>query len=573
MGDVLSFLQGKWQEKMKKLPKEPIYPFGRIPIHEYLQNYARKSPDKDFILYYGRRISFKEINELSNGFANFLISEGMKKGDRVALLLPNCPQFYIGYFGALKAGCVAVLLNPLLKELDLEYFFEQARPKVIFALDQVFEFVKKALKSLSNPKTIFTSFTDFLPENPDLEPHESMLKEFSHEEQKFSDLKLDTKDPGVEVSIEDYATMNFTGGTTGMPKPVLHRHRSAIYKGACMLAYSNANLYSGEDLESFLKIICENSVSLAVMPIFWIAGFDFGVVTPTIAGTTVVPLSRWSPKTAISAIKLYKVTDTYMTFDMYWEMINLKPKPEDLRSLRNCTGSSFIRGLNKDLRAKWKEITGTILREASYGLTETHTFDTITAGFQENDMDLELAEKHGATFCGIPCPGTDILIVNDKGEACEVGESGEVVIRSPSLVDCYLGKPEETKKAFKNGWFFTGDIGMFDSNGFFYFISRKKDLIKVSGISVYPTQIEFMLLKHPSVAMCAVVGVEDPEKGQVPVAFVKLRDKITEEELLRWCREKMAPYNVPKKIIFKETLPMTATGKVIKEELRKELNL
>ncbi|MEM4155931.1 MAG: AMP-binding protein [Archaeoglobaceae archaeon] len=572
MEEQVSFLQGKWEEKMEKLPKEPIYPYRKIPIHEYLYRHANEFPEKDFLVYYGRRITFRELNELANIFANYLISEGLSKGERVALLLPNCPQFYIGYFGTLKAGCVAVLLNPLLRELELKYFFEQAKPKVIFALDQVFYAVNKAKEDLKDPKIILTSFKDFLPSNPELEPHESMLEEiFCGEVQKFGDLKANKSEPRVEVGIQDYATMNFTGGTTGMPKPVLHRHLSSVYKGACLLTYSNAQIYRGEDPEAFIKNLRDHSVSLAVMPIFWIAGFDFGVVAPTMLGSKVVVLTRWSPQTALSAIKIYKVTDTYMTFDMYWEILNLNPSPKDMHSLKNCTGSSFVKGLSKELRERWKELTGTVLREASYGLTETHTFDTITAGFQEHDMDLERSERYGAKFCGIPCPGTKIMVLDENGRPCKPGKVGEIVIKSPSLVDEYVGKPEESKKAFKNGWFFTGDLGMFDEEGFLYFIARKKDLLKVSGISVYPAQIESMLLRHPSVEMCAVLGIEDPEQGQVPVAFVKLRSEVSEEELLKWCREKMAPFNVPKRIIIRENLPLNPAGKILKEELKKEL--
>lgn len=572
MEEAITVLREKWAKMATKLPKEPFYPFGKIPIHEYLSRYAKEIPEKEFLIYYGRRISFKEMDRLSNGFANFLLSEGFKKGDRVALILPNCPQFYIGYFGTLKAGGVAVLLNPILRELELEYFFGQSKPRLVFALDQVAPSVEKALSVLGDVKLVVTSLSDFLSESPELE----LLSLAKSEEGlkrglKFSEIELDSTKPSIEVTIEDYATMNFTGGTTGLPKPVLHRHLSAIYKGACMLTYSNASEYSGEEIKNFITKIREKWVSLAVMPIFWIAGFDFGVVTPTIGGTTVVLLTRWSPKTAVSAIKLFKVTDTYMTFDMYWEILNLNPNPEDMRSLRNCTGSSFVRGLSKELRAKWRELTGTVLREASYGLTETHTYDTVTAKFQEEDLDLERAEKYGATFCGIPCPETLILVVDEDGKPCRPEKSGEIIIKSPSLVEGYVGRPEETEKSFRNGWFFTGDIGMFDEDGFFYYLSRKKDMLKVSGISVYPAQIEFMLLKHPLVESCAVIGQKDPEKGQVPVAFVKLRKNLSEKELIEWCRERMASFNVPKRIIIKERLPMTATGKIIKEELKKEL--
>ncbi|MHA1579924.1 MAG: AMP-binding protein [Candidatus Freyarchaeota archaeon] len=589
-GEYFEMLKNKWSNiwPHPSLPREPIYPHGKVPIHEYLEKYAEKQPSKDYVIYYGRKITYKEMDEFSNKFANYLVENGFEKGDRLALILPNVPQFYIGYFGTLKTGGICVLLNPMLKEIELEYFFQESKPKFVLTLDLIYPIVSKATKKVSeNTDVIATTFKEFLPESPEIPVHPSMDRSVGKiEGVPYLTELLDSaspRKPDVKVTIDDNATMNFTGGTTGLPKGVYHKHKGIVYTGACVYTYPGANLlvehYSGQsvDFDNFASQIMRDEVCLAGMPIFWIAGNDMGVVFPTISGSTVVLLTRWDTKAAMEAIQKYKVTSTYLTFDLYWEILNHpEVRKYNFRSLRNCMGSSFIRGLTKELREKWRELTGAILREASYGLTETHTSDTITSGFHKNDLDIERTEKYGGTFCGIPCPGTLIKIVDENGNLVPLGEHGEVAIKSPSVVDGYVGKPEETAKAFKDGWLFTGDIGMYDEDGFFYYISRKKEMLKVSGISVYPTQIEFIMLRHPAIEMIGVIGASDPEKGQVPIAFVKLKGeyegKVSEKDLLKWCKENMAPYNVPKRIIIKKELPVTATGKVVRAELVKEYN-
>ncbi len=486
--EYFEVLKHKWDNVWPhpSLPKEPMYPLGEIPIHKYLEHYAERQPSKDYLIYYGKRISYKEMDELSNKLANYLIENGFKKGDRVALVLPNMPQFYIAYFGTLKAGGICVLLNPMLKEIELEYFFKESMPKFVLTLDSIYPIVDKAAKKVSEEiKIIATSFKEFFPEYPEIQIHPSMdvseklrnVHYLNHILSEMSSKKIDS----IEVTINDNATMNFTGGTTGLPKGVYHQHLDIVYTGACIYTYYNAHLlvelYSGEDVE-FKEVASEfakDEVVLAAMPVFWIAGNDVGLVYPTLSGSSIVLLSRWDIKATIESIHKYRVTMLYLTFDIYWEMLNYPEiKKYDLSSLRTCMGSSFTKGLTRELRDKWKEFNGVILREAAYGLTESHTCDTFTAGFHKDDMDIERAERYGGSFCGIPCPGTLIKIVDENGKLASFGEQGEVVITSPAVVKEYVGRVEDTAKAFKEGWLFTGDIGMYDEDGFFFYISRQK---------------------------------------------------------------------------------------------------
>ncbi|MEB3757129.1 MAG: AMP-binding protein [Desulfurococcales archaeon] len=588
--DYFGMLKDKWYSNWPhpSLPKEPVYTFGKIPIHEYLSKHAAQIPSKDYLIYYGKRITYREIDELSNKLANCLVENGFKKGDRVALVLSNMPQFYVAYFGTLKAGGVSVLLNPMLKGIELEYFFKESNPKFIVTLDLIYPTVKEvASRALGGkPDIILASYSEFLPEKPEIPIHPSMKTGAGeiNEAKYITEVIKESppEKPRVNVSIDDNATMNFTGGTTGLPKGVYHKHLDVVYTAACTATY---NLFAEPlvvdypdqqvDFIEYARELSRSEVVLATMPIFWIAGSNIGVIAPTLAGATIVVLTRWDVKAALEAIHKYRVTTMYAPFDLYWEILAYPGLGSyDLTSLRNCMGSSFIKTLTKDLRYQWKELTGAVIREAAYGLTESHTSDTFASGLHKNDLDIERSEKYGGAFCGIPCPGTLIKIVDEKGNILPLGKQGEIAIKSPSVVSGYVGRPEETAKAFRNGWLFTGDIGMYDEDGFFYYISRKKYMLKVSGVSVYPTQIEFIMLKHPAIQLVGVIGISDPKKGQVPVAFVKLKPeyqgKVTDEELLEWCRKNMAPYNVPKKIIIKEQLPLTTSGKVIREELIKE---
>lgn len=577
-------LQQKWDNLWPhpSLPKKPVYPLGEIPLHNYLETYAQKQPDKDYLIFYGTRITYAEMDRRANGFANYLLSLGLQKGDRVALVLPNLPQFYIGYFGTFKAGGVCVLVNPLLKQIELEYTFNESKPRVVITLDALFPLVSAAAQKISADTVVLgTALKQFLPDDPEIALHESMQPLLTPGQEGITDLmdaieSQPESKPDVSVDTGDYATMNFTGGTTGMPKGVLHKHRNIIYTGACGYTYFFAHLlvetHEGKqvDYNAFLEQTAATEVGLAGMPIFWIAGNDMGVVFPTFAGSTSVLLFRWDPKAALQSIEKYKITSTYATFDQYMQFLQ---DPEigkyNLRSLRSCTGSSFINPLTPELRQQWKDLTGAILREASYGLTETHTMDTMTAGFHKNDLDIKKQEKNGGTFCGIPFPGTKIKIADADGNPVPPGSDGQILITSPSVVEGYLGKPEETAKSFQGGWLHTGDVGRYDEDGFFYYLSRTKYMLKVSGVSVYPAQIEFILLAHPEVELVGVVGVQDEKKGQAPVAYVKLREgsTCTADELLKWSRQNMSPHNVPKEIRIRDALPLTATGKVIREEL------
>jgi long-chain acyl-CoA synthetase len=331
-------------------------------------------------------------------------------------------------------------------------------------------------------------------------------------------------------------------------------------------------IYTAATATTFGLNITPDDMGLVYWPIFWIAGEDTGVIVPVFSGTTHILLGRWHAQSMLEAIDRYRPTFTGGIVDNFVELMDHPDVDKyNLHSLRSTTVSSFIKKLNPEYRRRWRELTGSIMREAAYGMTETHTVDTFTTGLQENDRDL----KSRPVFCGLPMPGTEIKIVDfETGDLVPLGEEGEIAIRTPSLFKFYWNKPEETERVLRDGWLYTGDLGVLDEDGFLHFLGRKKEMLKVKGMSVFPAEIEALICGHEAIEGCGVVGQSHPEKGEEPVAFVQLvsgyKGKLSEVDLEKWCRENMAGYKVPVIQIIEE-LPLTATGKVKKEELKKQL--
>ncbi|MGC8543212.1 MAG: AMP-binding protein [Vulcanisaeta sp.] len=597
--EFLEWLDKKREEHLRRLspsiPLKPIYPLGVMPIHKYLTARAVENPSKIALIYYGTKITYSELNAMANKFANYLIeSLRVGKGDRVGIVLPNCPDFYITYYGILKAGGVAPLYSVMYREMEFRYLIKVSKPRAIVVADNLMSIIKKVVNEVDpSIKLICASDLDFLPSNPEIPIHESMRRSKDCDNEtdlvtilhsnEYLDEEPMVNHPEVDVSINDPAVMLFTSGTTGLPKAVVHRHFGILYKQVAAFTYGPYDYLIPRgrefDYRKFLNEIAENEVKLVVLPIYWVASKDFGLDSMPVIGYTAVPLARYDPKAVLLAIHKYKVTSTYMTFDMYLDLLNNPLVNEiDRSSLRFAAGSSFITRLNRDLRRKFHSLfPNAILYEAGYGMTETHTYDIINLGMQVEDLDLSLRERYGSLAVGPTVPGTYVKILDiETGELMPPGKPGIIWIKTPSLVEGYLEKPEETARDFKNGWFNTGDYGLVDENGYLHFIQRIKEMIKVSGVSVFPALIEEELKElAPEIKEVAVIGIKDPETGEAPIAFVVLKDefkgKITEKEILDRCRGKMARHHIPKRIILMDQLPKTPSGKIAKEELKKIL--
>jgi acyl-CoA synthetase (AMP-forming)/AMP-acid ligase II len=561
----------EWYDRLVKsawpegFPDEPEYRLGKVPLTEYLRDNARENPDRPILIYYGSEITYQQLDELSDRFAAFLASRGLEKGDRVGVFLFNCPQFYIVFFGILKLGCIHVPVNPMFKEHEYLYEMGDADPRILVAMDILYPMVSKTREQTGLREVVVTRFADFLPKEPAL-PLPDLLETPPVDCPGAVDLMAALAEhgpdyPEVEISLDDIATINYTGGTTGMPKGCLHSHWDMIYSGTTIQ-------FSFFDPDNPSADPDPDQLGLAFAPLFWIAG-QLSLIVPVLVGGTTVLLSRWDPATVLKAIEKYSIAHISGTVDT---IVELMEHPDfgtyDLSSLRSTLVSSFVKKLNLDYRRRWQELTGVTMRESSYGMTETHTVDCFTLGMQDDDMDL----KSQPVFVGLPVPGTRFKIVDfDTHELKPVGEEGEIMISTPSLMKGYWNAPDKTAEHIKEGWFHTGDIGLIDERGYLHFLGRSKEMLKVKGMAVFPVEIENLIGRHPAIEGSAVMGRPDPERGEVPVAFVKLLPEragsVTADEIASWCRDNMAVYKLPE-IVLVDEFPLTETGKVQKVVLR-----
>ncbi len=557
--DYLKQLHALWDKNWpKSISRKPHYPHGEVALTEYLRAWAKDRPQRPAVIFYGHVTTYADLDQQSDRFAALLQSKGVRKGDRVAVFLPNCPQFHIVFFGILKLGAVHVPVSPLSRAFELAYELNDTDAEVIVALDQLAATVEQVRGETRLREVIVTSFADVVPANPAIPVPDSIMGA-RVTVPGATDLlpalaAMPAPTPLPPAGLDDVAALNYTGGTTGMPKGCVHTQRDMVYTAA---ANQGISVVSNED-----------SIFLSFFPEFWIAGENFGLIFPLFTGATLVLLARWDAVSTLAAIDKYKVNITAMPVDGAVELMDHpRFKEFDLSSLTQVRVVSFVKKLNPDYRKRWKDLTGTILTEASYGMTETHTSNTFTAGFQDGDFDL-ISQP---IFVGLPVPGAEFKITDfQTGELVPLGGEGEIRVRTPSLLKSYWNKPEATAESLVDGWLRTGDIGCIDTDGFIHFLGRRKEMLKVKGMSVFPPEIEALLGQHPAVLGSGVVGRDDPDKGQVPVAFIQLKPevigKVKPEDIRAWCAERMAVYKVPEVRII-DALPMTATGKVKKQEL------
>ncbi|QUH03338.1 AMP-binding protein [Saccharopolyspora erythraea] len=558
--DYLADLRVRQQEVWPPgIPREVEYPLGERPVTEYVSHWARTVPDRVAYDFYGRRITYAELDELAARFTGWLGSVGVVPGERVGVFLPNCPQLVVAMLGVLRAGAVYVPINPMFREHELRHELTDAGVSVLLSLDALFPLVEQVRPDTALREVLVTAPADMLPPEP-VRTEPASLRAESDVASGWARALAHPPAPGREADLDALAALNYTGGTTGMPKGCEHTQRHMIYTAATAAAASGIDVTGGEP-----------EVFLIYVPIFWIAGEDFGILVPLFCGSTVVLLTRWDAGAVLEAVSARRVTTILGTVDNYVELMDHPDSGcRDLSSLRRPRAMSFVRKLTPRLRQRWRELAGpeSVLREASYGMTETHTADSITEGFQAGDHDLLTAP----VFCGLPVPGTEFMVVDEvTGEPLPLGATGEIVVRSPSLLTGYYEQPEATAHALRGGWLHTGDLGIVDEDGCLHYLGRNKEMIKVSGMSVFPSEVESLLARHPGVLGAAVVPKTDPERGQVPVAFVQPAPgaELDETALREWARLNMAPYKVPV-VRLVDALPMTATGKIQKGRLLEE---
>ncbi|WP_280340611.1 AMP-binding protein [Nocardia neocaledoniensis] len=532
-----------------EVPRAVTYPIESMAVVDYLRHWASTRPEVAAIAFYGRDISYAEYDDLSDRFAGWLLANGVEPGDRIGVFLGNCPQFLIAMLGILKAGAVHVPINPLFRAHELRHELVDAGVTVLLAQHDLAPLVAQVRADTPVRLLAVTALADMFTAEPAVTPPFDTAPVHTD----WHEIVESPRAPARPADPDALAALNYTGGTTGMPKGCEHTQRHMVYTAA------TATIANGFEPGGPPRAV------LNFLPVFWIAGEDFGILFPLIGGGTAVLMNRWDAPTALTLLSRYRVSSMIGMVDNYVEMMDHPAfDPATLDALENTTGVSFVVKLNAEIRARWRAAVGTTLREASYGMTETHTADTFTLGLQDDDYDL----RSEPVFCGLPVPGTDILIIDDAGTPVPLGQEGQIIVRSPSILTRYYGNREATAETLRDGWLHTGDVGKLNERGALHYLARNKEMIKVNGMSVFPSEVESLLTLHPEVQTVGVVPAADARRGQVPLAFVQLRpgSALTASELRAWAGQNMAGYKVPLVEIL-DALPMTATGKIRKGEL------
>lgn len=539
------------------VPRSIEYP--EASLSDLLKTKAEKYPSKTAIVYFDKPMTYRELDSASDRFATALSDLGVKKGDKVALFLANMPQFVIAYYGVLKIGAIETAISPLYKEREVEHQLSDSEAETIVVLDVLYPIVQKVMDKTKLKRVIVASLKDYMPKT--LAFLGSLMKKIPSYKVElgpntflFQDLlnKYPPNPPKVEIDPkEDLAALQYTGGTTGTAKGAMLTHMNLVSNAVACAAW----LRGTEGEETFLT----------VLPLFHIYGMTTGMNAPIYLAGKMVMLPQFNVVSTLKAIQKHKATVFCGAPTMY-ALLLAHPglNRYNLKSVRFCISGSAP--LPPDVQKKWMEMTGGVLVEG-YGLTESSPVTHC------NPLDRSMKTVKVGSI-GLPWPDTDAKIMDmETGEKeMELGETGELVVKGPQVMKGYWKMPEESAAVLRDGWLYTGDIGKMDEDGYFYITDRKKDLIKYKGYSVYPREIEDVLYEHPSVKLCAVVGKPDPVAGEIPKAFVVLKDgaTATEEEIKKFVNEKVAPYKAIRELEFRKELPMTLVGKVLRRVLQEE---
>ena len=542
------------------VPKSIDYP--DIPVHALLRNTAKAHPDWPAIRFYGKRLTYRELDDRADRFAVGLRRIGVKPGDRVSLLLPNSPHFFIAFFGVLRAGATVVQTNPLYTPRELESLYNDAGVETVVAMDIFWPNLGPARPATSVKRVVVCDVAEFLPtplrqlypirRRGDLKKHGHWPLNIPAEPSihRFPELLAAPGEPGAEPPVnprEDVAVLQYTGGTTGIPKGAMLTHRNLV-ANALQTASWLPKGTTGQ--ERFLGVI----------PLFHVYGLTTALTGPVALGAEVI--LHPNPREIKAILKLINKTKPTIFPGVPTLYIGILRYPKlskyDLHSIKACISGSAP--LPNEVRHEFDRVTGGKLVEG-FGLTEA---SPVT---HANPLEGLIKE-----CIGIPFPDTDSKIVDmeDPSKDLPQGEVGELAVAGPQVMKGYWHKPEETANVLHNGWLLTGDIAKMDEDGYFYIVDRKKDMILCSGYNVYPREVEEVLYMHPAVQEAAAIGVPDPYRGESVKAYVVLKPgaAATAEEIIAFCKGKLAPFKVPKQVAFEKELPKTMVGKVLRRELK-----
>ncbi|MEM0992083.1 MAG: AMP-binding protein [Bacteroidota bacterium] len=504
----------------------------------------------------GKTLTYGEIDKMSQQFGAYLQSRGLKKGDKVALMMPNLLQYPIALFGAVRAGLVVVNTNPLYTPREMEHQFVDSNTKAIVILENFAFNLQKIIDKTEIEVVITTSIGELLPTvkgmitNFVVRKVKNMVPKFDIPNTvSFKDALAGGKKFKLQkhtIAREDVAILQYTGGTTGRAKGAMLTHRNLI---------SNM-MQIGAIMDPFVEESKE--VILCPLPMYHIFALTVNVFAPINKGFHgILIVNPRELKTIVSAFKDYPISMMTGVNTLYNALLNFKPFAElDLSGMKIAAAGGTA--LQRPVAEKWQQVTGTSISEG-YGMTESSPVAT------SNPYD---GSGRVGTI-GIPVPSTDVRIVDEQGSALGPNQVGEIQIKGPQVMKGYYNRPQATADTIKDGWLSTGDIGEMSDDGFFKIVDRKKDMILVSGFNVYPNEVEEVVAGHPKVMEAAAIGIPSEKSGEAVKIFVVKKDKsLSKDELISYCRENMTGYKVPKAVEFRDELPKSTVGKILRKDLR-----
>ncbi len=509
----------------------------------------------------GTSLTFGAIDEMSRQFGAYLLSRGLEPGDKVAIMMPNCLQYPIALFACLRAGLVVVNTNPLYTPREMKHQFIDSGAKAVVIIDLFASNLEKVIKDTGIKTVIVTQLGELLGSlkgslvNFGVKYVKRMVPKYKLENiVSFKEALNAGKKftlPKHKGNPDDVILLQYTGGTTGVSKGAMLTNRNLVANMEQIRATMSQYIKEGEE------------VALSPLPMYHI--FAFSVNCLALGGIGALNVLVTNPRDLPSVTKEFKrnkITIFTGVNTLFNALINNEEFQQlDFSDLKITVGGGMA--VQKSVGEKWQKVTGCYLSEG-YGLTESSPVLTV------NPID----GKGQLGTIGIPVPSTDIRIVDEQGNVLGIGQAGEIQAKGPQIMKGYYNRPEETNKVISaDGWLSTGDIGLMKEDGFFQIVDRKKDMILVSGFNVYPNEIEEVVVTHPKVMEAAAVGKKDEKSGELVALYVVKKDKsLTEEELKAFCKEQFTGYKNPKFIYFKEELPKTNVGKILRRTLRDELN-
>ncbi len=558
-----------WYKNYEKgVPTTLDYP--KTPLFGLLDNAAAEYPDRAAIIFgavahklpgqplLDATLSYRALRDAVNHFANALAQMGVKKGDRVAIYLPNSPQFAIAYYGALKAGAVIAPVNPIYTPRELEFILQDSGAETIVALSQFYPKLQEVRAKTKLKRVIVANIKEYFP------PFLKMLFTLAMEKKEGHRVDLVAGDvwfqdvlknagavpPKVDVQSNDDAVLLYTGGTTGLPKAAQLTHSNLLANAVQLRAWIPWAKEGNEGFLTALPLFHSYAMTTCLNEAMLLAGTLILIPNPRDLVHVLKAIDRHKPSFFPGVPTLYTAVNNNPEVVKY-----------NLRSIKACVSGAA--GLPVEVAKKFGEITGGRLVEG-YGLSEASPVVTANPIYGENRIGT----------IGLPMPDTDVKLMDIEGGTKEVpiGEPGELCVQGPQVMKGYWNKPEETAKTIRDGWLHTGDVAVMDADGYFRIVDRLKEMIISGGYNIYPREIEEVLYQHPAVLEAAAIGVADSYRGESAKAFVVLKtgQKATADELIAFCKQNLAPYKVPRAIEFREALPKTMIGKILRRELAAE---